>query len=206
MASIPNGLPVLSPAQAALFKTPSPLSSDTVSATVAAGTPKWGIYDSAGNLVLEQDNTVSFEFKQNWRLPDYPQEQGGFQTYNKVARPYEVRFVFSKGGSVAERSDFLQTLTQISASLDLYSAVTPEITYSSANVEMYGYRRTAVNGVTLIRVEIGLKQINQTATASFSNTAQPQGANQTNLGSAQPTTTPAQTQSAISSILSSGGS
>jgi hypothetical protein len=200
MALLP-GLPSLPPALGALFSQPALLFADTVSAIVATGTPQWGIYDQSGNPVLIADSVIGFEYKKPWNIADYVIERGGFTSYNKVTLPFDARFTFSQGGSDSDRAQFLAQIEVLGASLDLYNVVTPEITYSNANIEVLGYRRTAERGATLIKVDIALKQIRQTATQTFSQTAQPSGADQVNAGNVQPTPTPQPTQSALSELL-----
>lgn len=186
MAFVPPGAPTLPVTLSGIFPQPTLMTSDTVSAVVTAGPPKWGIFDQSNNLVLQADNVVSLDYKRTWKIADYPIEQGDFSSYDKVTLPYEVKITFSQGGSESDRSTFMNTLEAIGASFDLYNIVTPEITYLNANVEMFGYRRTATDGVGLISVDMLLKEIRQTAEVAFSNTASPANAGQVNTGTQQP--------------------
>ena len=98
-------------------------------------------------------------------------------------------------------AQFLTTLEAASASLDLYNVAMPELVYPNCNIEMYGFRRTAENGATLIVVDIGLQEIRQTATQTFSNTATPVAADQVNTGPVQTTTPTTSQQSALQSLM-----
>lgn len=134
--------------------------------------PQWGIFLN-NKPVITPDSVRTFDYKKEYRLADYPMEQGAFQTYNKVTTPYDVRISMTKGGSDLERQVFLGTAGIIAASLDLYDVVTPEVTYVNANIARFDYRRTSTNGVKLVTVDFYLTEIRVTVPAAFSNTAQP---------------------------------
>ncbi|OYZ43326.1 MAG: hypothetical protein B7Y20_14955 [Acidovorax sp. 16-64-162] len=107
---------------------------------------KWGIYDDAGNLVLEPDSFIGMDFANNWQISDYPVEQGSFATYNKVATPYSSTVSMAKGGSEADRTAFLTTLDTIAGGLTLYTITTPEKNYINATIERYDYERRTHRG------------------------------------------------------------
>lgn len=160
--------------------------------------PQWGLFDSSGNPVITADSVFGFEFKKSWRIPTYPQEQGAFQSYNKVELPGEPRIVFTQGGAVADRTAFLDQVANVCASLDLYSAYTPEFVWSNVNPIDYNImNRTSEQGATLLRVEVILSEVRVTATQQFSsstgqtpasptNTATPSGQATQNTGAVQP--------------------
>lgn len=181
--------------------TPILLVADAVSAILGFGQPQWGIFDQSNNPVIIADSVVAVDYKQGWHIADYPIEQGDFASYNKVATPFDARVTFTQGGTESDRAAFLAAIEAAAASLDLYNVVTPEKTYLNANIEHYDYRRTSRNGVGLLTVDVGLVEIRQVATTTFTQTAQPSGVDQVNGGTVQPTTpTPVQ-QSAASSLL-----
>ena len=196
-----TGLPTLPASTASLYQSVAPVTADAVSALVAVGIPKWGLYDQNYNPVVIASNVVSFEYRREWKLPNYPIEQGGFVDYDKVTMPYDVKLTFSQGGSVAERAAFLNNIETIGASLNLYNAVTPEKTYLNQNVNRLGYSRKADHGAGMIVVEFGLTEIRESAAATyFTATAQPNGSNQVNTGVQQAQTpTPAQEAQAVNS-------
>lgn len=143
----------------------------------------WGVFDQAGTLVLEPDNIVAFEQGAEYRIADYPTEAGGFESYNKVAVPFDIRLTMTKGGTLLDRSAFLDTLDRLQKSLDLYNVVTPERTYLSVNLARIGMQRTAASGAGMIMVDVGLREVRQSAVAAFTRT---------NDAAAQPTATPGQ--------------
>lgn len=156
---------------------------------------KWGIYTAGSTVVLAiaPDSIVSLEYKRDWRIPNYPQENGAFESYNKVKMPFDARLHMTKGGSLADRQAFLIDLESAAASLDLYDIVTPEETYLNANISHINYMRRADHGLGLIEVEIWLTEIRVTSNPSFSNTIDPSSQSKVNDGTvqAQPLTTAA---------------
>lgn len=134
------------------------------------GVPQqWGLFLNGAPAILAE-SVVSFEFKSGANISDFQVEQGGFESYNKVQRPFDVRLRFSTGGTAQDRQALLASLEQAKQSLDLYDAVTPEMTYESVNVIDYSYRRTAQNGFAMIVVDVLCEQVRQQATSSFTST------------------------------------
>lgn len=172
----------------------------------SSGKITWGIFSQKGNLALEPDNIASFEFQREYRIADYPIEQGSFESYNKVTLPFDIRVIMTKGGTVAERKDFLDKVDLVVASLDLYTIVTPERVYLNANLIRQDYRREATAGVSLLTVELHAMEIRSqvsvqfvsspvvgfvtnrdgTTAPIFGDTHAPSGANPVNNGSVQP--------------------
>ena len=163
----------------------------------AASAPQWGIFDGNNTQVVIPDSVIQFEVTGESRIEKYPTEQGGFQSYNKVTVPYEIHLTMTKGGSIADRTAFIQALVAAKTSLNLYSVVTPEYTFLNANVVHNDIDRRADNGANLITATTWLEEVRITATATYTNTAQPSGANQANDGTVQATAPNAQ-QSTVS--------
>lgn len=134
--------------------------------------PAWGLFQS-GRRVIDAESVVSFDYKQNWNLPTFPLEQGAFETYDKVELPFDVKFRFSMGGSIADRQALLASVDQVANSLELFDAVTPERVYPNVNVSHYDYRRVANSGVGLLVVDVWCVKIRVTAQTAFSNTQSP---------------------------------
>lgn len=154
----------------------APVASDGPGISQGADASTWGIFNADGSQVIVPDSHVRLGYSREKRVSDFPIEEGGFASYNKVSVPFEGRFLLSKGGSQADRTSFLTSIDDATNSLDLYSLVTPEITYDNVNVVHYDYDRSADHGVTLLSVEVWLRQIRVATGPSFSNTANPSGA------------------------------
>lgn len=152
---------------------------------VNALSPQWGIFSQGGQALVLADNVLGVEFKQDWAISTYPIEQGGFKSYDKVYVPFDVRVRFSCGGSLARRKAFIASIDAIAATLDLYNVVTPEKIFPSVNVVHQAYNRTATDGLGVIKADVWLLQVSQTATQTFSNTAAPGAADVVNGGTVQ---------------------
>ncbi len=135
----------------------------------ASTLPVWGIFTRQGKLLVKADSVLSLEFKNSWNISKFPQEEGAFQSYNKVNSPYQARIQLSKGGTETDRSNFLQAIDDAANSLDLYNIHMPEKFYVNANIYDYSLVRRANNGVGLITVEIWLEEVRITTTTQFSN-------------------------------------
>lgn len=148
--------------------------------------PQWGLFDDSGAAVISAA-VLDFEVLFESVISDYPIEQGGFESYNKVTRPFEGRVTFAKSGTAADRTDFLNAIAAAKTALTLYSLVMPEETYANVNVIHYDFPRTAEKGVNLLRVNVWVREVRETATQTFSNTKDPNSADAVNDGSVQPT-------------------
>ena len=155
---------------------------------------QWGIFLN-GSPVITADTVVDFTLRKDWNICDAPLEQGAFESYNKVFLPYDVRLRFVAGGSESNRTALLASVDAAASTLSVYSAVTPEMVYPSVNIKHYDYRRTSVNGVGMITVDVWCEEVRINSTSALTNTAQPSGASQINGGSIQGTP-PTTTQSA----------
>lgn len=176
------------------------LTSDLIAGSFTIlGQPRWGIF-RGGVPVIVADNVVSFDFKRDWSIADYPIEEGGFETYDKVQLPYDVRIRFSTGGSESDRQAFLNSIAAVADTIDLYDVVTPEAIYQSVNISHYDFHRTSTNGVGLIVVDIWMTEVRITATAAFANTQQPNVAGGQNQGAVQPLTPAATIQDRFSNF------
>jgi len=160
--------------------------SSDVTSVAMSGVGQWGLFDQDNSQVLVPDSFKSLSYKQDWRIANYPMEQGAFQTYNKVQTPFEVGVVFVKGGSDGDRTGFLNDLDTVANSIDLYNVVTPEYTYLNVSIQHYDYQRTATNGLKLITFDISLLEIRVAPSSSFTNTASASGTDTVNGGIVQP--------------------
>lgn len=157
---------------------------------------QWGIFLNGVPVILA-DSVISIEYAQDWDLPSAPQEEGGFQTYNKVNSPFSVKLRFAQGGSDSDRQNFLSSIDAAVDTLDLYDVVTPEAVYQSVNLSHYDYKRTSTNGVGLIVVDVWCTEIRVTANSEFSSTKDASGAAQTNDGTVSPTSVTSPQQASV---------
>jgi hypothetical protein len=145
----------------------------------------WGVFSADGTPALVPDSVLGVEYREEQSISDYPIEDGGFESYNKVRRPYEARVPMAKGGPSAEREAFLRVTEDLIDSTDLYTVVTPERTYLNANVIGYSYSRRSQEGAQLIIIELQLQEVRIAPSPSYSNTREPSGADAVNDGAVQ---------------------
>ena len=162
----------------------------------------WQIVDQYGNQVLIPDSVISFEYRNDRNIPNYPVEQGGFASYNKVALPYNIRTILSCGGSGAmTRAQFLVAVETLLDSTDLYSIITPDLIYENANLIHVNFRREARSGATLLKVEMFFEEVRTTA-ISKSIPREPSGNSSVKNGQVSPVPpTAAQTASIFSTPI-----
>lgn len=164
MANVPNvpGVPNLGSYTSAVVTL---LVADGLNTLLNFLRPQWGLYQ--GNIpILPVDNVVSFDFRQDWSIADFPVEKGAFESYDKVTNPFSVRLRLSVGGNELKREGLLTTLRELAPTTDIFDAVTPEETYENVTIEHYDYNRNARN-VGLLVVDLWCKEVRIEATSSF---------------------------------------
>lgn len=192
--NFPGVPPVLRQVGAEIEGFVSLLLADTIEGSNAVEI-EWGIFDYNGYPMVIPDSVISFEYLREARIADYPIEEGGFESYNKVFRPYDCRIEMAKGGSLADRQDFLDKIEDLVESLDLYAVVMPEKAFIGANVVRYDIgRRTQESGAQMLVVAVQIQEVRENAVSIFTNSKTVSGSQTVNDGSVQTTTpTPEQT-------------
>lgn len=187
-----NGSPVILPAsfsgQIGVVSSQGISAVATVAGAISDIAGLFGLSSGIGAILPSVASTVEFEFGQDFPISNYPQEQGAFQSYNKVTLPYDVKLKLASGGSVSARQAFLQTCFGIANSFALFQVVTPEITFPSVTCSHMDYRRTAERGNTLLQVDLYFEQVPVVSAVSFSSTQQPGESSQQGLGAVQSVT------------------
>lgn len=141
---------------------------------------RWGIFDSNGKALGDPSKFAGFagsasdaaglgstlstgavDYSKETRVSDFPLERGSFASYNKVEMAASPMVTLCFAGSETDRRAFLEAIDAACKSTDLYSVVTPEVTYINHSVERYNYQRRSTRGATLLIVEITLKEIRQ---------------------------------------------
>lgn len=162
------------------------LTGDALSLFRGAPSAPWGIY-LGGVQVVQAETITSFDYKQQWSIADFPIERGSFESYNKVAIPFETGFRFASGGTDVERASMLSSIQAIAGNTVLYNVVTPDAVYIGVNISRYDYRQTATDGVGLLQVDVFASEIRQVVGIALSSTKSPSSAAQTNTGPVQAT-------------------
>lgn len=111
-----------------------------------------------GTLALQPDSFVKFEYKESHKIPNYPVEQGSFQSYNKVTLPYEIKLIVTKNGT-SNIGPFINQILLLLNSTKILSVVTPDKTFMSANLINFDYRKDARNGAVLLIAELTFQEV-----------------------------------------------
>lgn len=154
-------------------------------AALIFGIPRWGLYDQDGQQVLLFDTFLGIRFRNGSRISSFPVEQGSFSSFNKVDTPFDAMLRFAHSGDMASRGAMLNSLEALKGSVDLFSVVTPEIVYPSANVVAYSYERNSRSGPSQLIVDVYVEEVRETARAAFSSTAEPDGTDEESSGQVQ---------------------
>lgn len=188
-----QGVPSLFRDPTAIFFPALLLAADVLTVLRLFQGPQWGVFTSGGAPVILADSVVTVDFRNEYRISDYPVEQGGFQSYNKVQVPYDIRVRLSCDGGTIPRELFLLQVANAMRALDLFVVVTPDAVYPSVNIVHYDYRRERQGGVGIIQVDLWLEEVRVTVTTQFTNTKESTSQADTNIGTVQPTApTPSQ--------------
>lgn len=136
------------------------------------------------NVVPVVASTIEFDYSADAPISTYPQEEGAFQSYDKVQLPFDVKLRLAS----SQRQEFFSTLEALRTSLALVDIVTPDGVYSSCNCKHVDYRRTSRNGVDLVLADVWFEQVRVISATSFSNTKSPTDSSTQALGNVQPQT------------------
>ena len=158
----------------------------------------FGIFDQNGNPVITAQSVSGVEYANDYRISDYPQEMGAFESYNKVKVPYQAKVTFMTSGAIADRTNMLTSLEAALASLNLFVVVTPEFQYANANVTHFSYRRTSDHGTAMIIAEVWCEEVRIVSSGQLSNTQSVNGSSPQQGGSVQPQATTPPANSSIS--------
>jgi hypothetical protein len=185
--NVPGVPPVARNPGVAIPAAPVMLIADAVSVVqgIAAlfGT-NWGIFLN-GVQVVGQDvnsifnvvsgsgtgNVLDFDVKTSWSIAEYPVEQGGFQSYNKVQHPYDVAITVTAGGSLSNRQQLLDQVDAIMGSTQEFDVIMPEKAFIGVNPINYGISRRHDHGLGLLIIPIFFKQVRPASAPQFSGTA-----------------------------------
>lgn len=148
-------------------------SGDILSIIDSVVTPRYGIQKKDGSNAIRPDSFISFEYRADAKVSDYPVQPGTFASYNKVMEPFDIRISMSCSGSLAAagmtRESFLSALDDMRASFELLDIVTPDKVYTDVNLVHFDHSRTNSKGVTLLVVDAFFREIRETAEAEYKN-------------------------------------
>lgn len=147
--------------------------------------------------VVVPDSFREFNYENEWNVSDFPIQEGGFGSVNKVNNPFDIQLRMTKGGSLRDRTAFLKSIEAIAGDTNLYKIVTPEKVYPSVNVTRFKIRRSEQQGaywfseVDLFFREIRFVVAEYTSTSTNTvNALNPEDLPPVNTGDVQATPVP----------------
>ena len=143
---------------------------DALNSAIGSEPVQWGVFDTAGKSIADYDSFNSFRYRNESAVSTYPLEQGGFATYNKVDSPYDAVVTLACGGSGARRAAFQVAIETARRTLQLYTILTPEVTYISASIVAIDVQRQERNGSHIIIANLHVQEVRQKTTAAYSST------------------------------------
>ncbi len=161
---VPLALGVPQLARSLLFPPPGPPTIGTPATSGALwqstqAAPVWGVFDANNVAVITPDSVIDFGWRQEYRVSNFPVQQGQFASYNKVRLPFETSVTMTKGGTLAERTGFEQQIDDLVASLELYTILTPEKSYFNCNVMRAEITRRGASGAYFIDAELFFTEV-----------------------------------------------
>lgn len=186
-----NGVPPVVRQLGATINTVALLAADAKSLLSLFNGPRWGLYVKS-KPVLVADSIVAVDVRQEYRISDFPIEDGGFFSYDKVVTPGDLRVTLAVsgqnssilsslfggltsliniGGGISTqetvRQAFLIGMNTLARSLDLIDVIVPEGTYYGYNITHFDYRREAREGATMLKIEVWLQEVRRAPGGSF---------------------------------------
>lgn len=136
--------------------------------------PVWGVFDVNDDLVVDADSVHSFGWRQENRMPNYPIQEGAFGTFNRVGLPSETSVVLTKGGSLSDRTAFLEQIDILidRQNIQLYTVRTPERSYFNVSCGRAETARRGPENAFYFDVELYFIEIAPVA-AQYSTVATP---------------------------------
>jgi hypothetical protein len=134
-------------------------------------TPDFGFGASPGVQAIIPDSVTDFGWRQEYRVSNYQIQQGQFASYNKVIVPFENSVTLTKGGSLSERTAFLQTVDAVVNDLStMYTIRTPEKSYPNVVCTRAELSRRGAGNFAYFDVELFFVEVID-ATAVYSSTS-----------------------------------
>ena len=132
---------------------------------------KWGIFTTDLDPIAPWDSVVKIDYRHEMKISDFPIERGAFASYNKVQVPFDIRISFAVGskGGIATRTKFLADLEFAVQSLQMYIVITPEATYSRANLTHMEYSRESRRGLNLLVVDVWVQEVRVSEGSAFTD-------------------------------------
>jgi hypothetical protein len=182
---------------------------------INAFSAQWGIFNAEGepftglglNFLGATQSTQDITYNKIMNISNFPIQQGGFASYNKVELPGIASVTLNLSGSLSDRTQFINQIDAATRSTQLLSVITPEVQYINQSIERYSYTRSGNNNVSMLSVTLFMKEIRQVSARfrnsnnQINNPTNPNTSNTVNGGSVQGRTPTNRTQNTINSGL-----
>ena len=129
------------------------ISLSDISGLGAALGSQWGFFEN-GSAIIQADTVLSVDYREEYVISDHPVERGGFESFNKVKRPYDIRFRFAAGQTRDNRKALLDSIASVVGTMRLFTASMPEAVYQNVCLEHQDFHRTTEQGVGLLVVDV----------------------------------------------------
>lgn len=146
---------------------------------------RWGVFDKGGVRALDPDSFMGIDYRKDTPIANHPQEQGGFQAYNKVQTPFDCRVRLVFGGDKQSRAAALERVETMQAGVELFDVVTPEKTYLNVNLVNMDMRRRTEGGASMLTLDLWFSEVRITAASQYSNPKTPSAYDPTSNGQVQ---------------------
>lgn len=160
--------------------------SGALNSLIGAAPVKWSVLDSGGKKIAGYESILSVQFSGTSDVADYPVERGSFASYNAVDRPSMITVVMALGSTENARNDFQSDLRNAKIQLTLFTILTEDQAYRGYKLIDISWSREATNGAHRIVARCEFREIREQEAQTFNQPAQPQGADQINVGQVQP--------------------
>jgi hypothetical protein len=158
---------------------------DVLSSIIGPDVSKWAVLDPSGTPIADYDSVFAVGYQNTSKTSEYPLEKGAFASYNKVESSFSVHVTLNKGGTEAERAQFMAAVETARRSMLMFTVVTPEFTYENVNFNSLSVSRTTENGAGMVSAELVGLEIRQRANAAYSQPKDPSAYDPSNLGQVQ---------------------
>lgn len=125
------------------------------------------VYADGLKDAIVPDNFISVDYSNRQSISNFPIEKGSFSTYNKVATPYQVRVLISKGGSDSVRQKFAIACDGLATSQDIFNIATPDYVYFRAACVGVEFSKTNRSGATLLIAALTFEEVRLIPSARF---------------------------------------
>ncbi len=160
----PSGLPNVSPAILAGVPDVTPGTTPTVPSSGPQVTPRYGIYSGGTEALTGYNSVIGAGYAVDEQVPTYPIEGGGFESYNKVAQPFQAKIQYTIYLSALPA--FIARCEAMRQDTNLYSFLTPFYTWQNVNVVHYDWRLQDKRATSMLIVEVFGSEIRQQVTAN----------------------------------------